>query len=158
MSKEELIGLIPAAGKGVRLGLPYPKELYPVIRENRYKPISQFVLNNLTRAQVRHVAIVINEFGVVLSSEGFTSYLQLVTETTPDTFTGFNMRGLSNAWICGTRAKTNGKNGLSTASIRSLRKPTLPECSHHRGPLRPTYVPRPDAPCSSAPDVAVGKR
>lgn len=61
MSKEELIGLIPAAGKGVRLGLPYPKELYPVIRENRYKPISQFVLNNLTRAQVRHVAIVINE-------------------------------------------------------------------------------------------------
>ena len=33
---EELIGLIPAAGKGVRLGLPYPKELYPVIRENRY--------------------------------------------------------------------------------------------------------------------------
>jgi dTDP-glucose pyrophosphorylase len=61
MGKEELIGLIPAAGKGVRLGLPYPKELYPVIRENRYKPISQFVLNNLTRANVRHVAIVINE-------------------------------------------------------------------------------------------------
>jgi len=32
---EELIGLIPAAGKGVRLGLPYPKELYPVIRDNQ---------------------------------------------------------------------------------------------------------------------------
>lgn len=61
MSKEELIGLIPAAGKGVRLGLPYPKELYPVIRENRYKPISQFVLDNLTTANVKHVAIVINE-------------------------------------------------------------------------------------------------
>ena len=61
MSKEELIGLIPAAGKGVRLGLPYPKELYPVIRENRYKPISQFVLDNLTSANVRHTAIVINE-------------------------------------------------------------------------------------------------
>lgn len=61
MSKEELIGLIPAAGKGVRLGLPYPKELYPVIRENRYKPISQFVLDNLTHANVKHVAIVINE-------------------------------------------------------------------------------------------------
>ena len=61
MSNEEFIGLIPAAGKGVRLGLPYPKELYPVIRENRYKPISQFVLNNLTRAKVNHVAIVINE-------------------------------------------------------------------------------------------------
>ena len=45
--KEELIGLIPAAGRGVRLGLPYPKELYPVIRNNHYKPISQFVLDNI---------------------------------------------------------------------------------------------------------------
>jgi glucose-1-phosphate thymidylyltransferase len=59
--KEELIGLIPAAGKGVRLGLPYPKELYPVIRENRYKPISQFALQNLTIAGLKHVVFVINE-------------------------------------------------------------------------------------------------
>lgn len=58
---EELIGLIPAAGKGVRLGLPYPKELYPVIRDNRYKPIAQFVLDNLTTAGLRHVVFVINE-------------------------------------------------------------------------------------------------
>ena len=58
---EELIGLIPAAGKGVRLGLPYPKELYPVIRDNRYKPIAQFVLDNLTTAGLRHIIIVINE-------------------------------------------------------------------------------------------------
>jgi glucose-1-phosphate thymidylyltransferase len=58
---EELIGLIPAAGKGVRLGLPYPKELYPVIRENRYKPISQFVLDNLTVAGLKHIVFVINE-------------------------------------------------------------------------------------------------
>jgi glucose-1-phosphate thymidylyltransferase len=57
----ELIGLIPAAGKGVRLGLPYPKELYPVIRENRYKPISQFVVNNMTAAGLGHVIFVINE-------------------------------------------------------------------------------------------------
>jgi glucose-1-phosphate thymidylyltransferase len=61
MKNAELIGLIPAAGKGVRLGLPYPKELYPVIRENRYKPISQFVLDNLTTADVRHIVFVINE-------------------------------------------------------------------------------------------------
>lgn len=58
---EEMIGLIPAAGKGVRLGLPYPKELYPVIRDNHYKPISQFVLNNMTNAGVKHVTFVINE-------------------------------------------------------------------------------------------------
>jgi glucose-1-phosphate thymidylyltransferase len=58
---EELIGLVPAAGKGVRLGLPYPKELYPVIRDNHYKPIAQFVLANLTEAGIRHVVFVINE-------------------------------------------------------------------------------------------------
>lgn len=58
---EEFIGLIPAAGKGVRLGLPYPKELYPVIRDNHYKPIAQFVLTNLTLAGLRHVVFVINE-------------------------------------------------------------------------------------------------
>jgi glucose-1-phosphate thymidylyltransferase len=60
MSKE-WIGLIPAAGKGARLGLPYPKELYPVIRENYYKPIAQYVLNNLTTAGLRHIVFVINE-------------------------------------------------------------------------------------------------
>jgi len=57
----DLVGLIPAAGKGVRLGLPYPKELYPVIRENRYKPISQFVVNNMTVAGIQHIIFVINE-------------------------------------------------------------------------------------------------
>jgi len=61
MNSEEVIGLVPAAGKGVRLGLPYPKELYPVIRDNHYKPIAQFVLNNLTTAGLRHIVFVINE-------------------------------------------------------------------------------------------------
>lgn len=58
---DEWIGLIPAAGKGVRLGLPYPKELYPVIRDNHYKPISQFVVDNLVKAGLRHIVFVINE-------------------------------------------------------------------------------------------------
>lgn len=58
---EEMIGLIPAAGKGLRLGLPYPKELYPVIRENRYKPVAQFVVDNLVAAGLKHIAFVINE-------------------------------------------------------------------------------------------------
>jgi glucose-1-phosphate thymidylyltransferase len=57
----EVIGLIPAAGKGVRLGLPYPKELYPIIRNNRYKPVAQFVMDNLTAAGIQHVVLVINE-------------------------------------------------------------------------------------------------
>ena len=58
---EEVIGLIPAAGKGIRLGLPYPKELYPVIQDNHYKPISQFVLDNLIKAGLKHIVFVINE-------------------------------------------------------------------------------------------------
>jgi len=58
---EDSIGLIPAAGKGLRLGLPYPKELYPVVTENGYRPVSQFVLENLTAAGLRHVVFVVNE-------------------------------------------------------------------------------------------------
>lgn len=61
MNDEEMIGLIPAAGKGVRLGLPYPKELYPIIRNNHYKPIAQFVLDNLLEAGLEHVVFVVNE-------------------------------------------------------------------------------------------------
>lgn len=58
---EEIIGLIPAAGKGVRLGLPYPKELYPIIQNNHYKPIAEFVLDNLITASIEHVIFVVNE-------------------------------------------------------------------------------------------------
>lgn len=60
-SMTEWIGLIPAAGKGLRLGLPYPKELYPIIRDNHYKPVSQFVLDNLLLARIEHIVFVINE-------------------------------------------------------------------------------------------------
>jgi glucose-1-phosphate thymidylyltransferase len=59
--REEFIALVPAAGKGVRLGLPYPKELYPIIRDNRYKPVSQYVLDNLIASGIRHIVLVINE-------------------------------------------------------------------------------------------------
>ncbi len=58
---QELIGVIPAAGKGVRLGLPYPKELYPIIRNNRYKPVAQYILENLVTSGVGHVVFVVNE-------------------------------------------------------------------------------------------------
>ncbi len=58
---EDLIGLIPAAGRGLRLRLPYPKELYPIIRDNRYRPIAQFVLESMMAVPVDHVVFVINE-------------------------------------------------------------------------------------------------
>jgi glucose-1-phosphate thymidylyltransferase len=54
------IGLIPAAGKGLRLGLPYPKELYPIIRDNRYKPVAQFVVDNMVASFIEHIVFVIN--------------------------------------------------------------------------------------------------
>ena len=58
--RDETIGLIPAAGKGQRLGLPYPKELFPVIVAQRYKPVSEFVLENICAAGVSHTVFVIN--------------------------------------------------------------------------------------------------
>ncbi|MCK4667135.1 NTP transferase domain-containing protein [Candidatus Dependentiae bacterium] len=58
---EELIGLIPAAGKGVRLGLPYPKELFPIIHDNKYKPVSQYIFESMLEAEIKHVVLVINE-------------------------------------------------------------------------------------------------
>ena len=58
---ENWIGLIPAAGKGLRLGLPYPKELYPIIQDNRYKPVSQFIVDQLVEAGVHHIVFIINE-------------------------------------------------------------------------------------------------
>ena len=58
---DRLIGLVPAAGKGMRLNLPYPKELYPIIRDNRYKPLAQFVVENLIASGAKHIVFVINE-------------------------------------------------------------------------------------------------
>lgn len=55
------IGLIPAAGKGERLSFPFPKELYPVIEGNSYRPVSHFVLENILLAGVKHISIVIND-------------------------------------------------------------------------------------------------
>ena len=54
------IGLIPAAGKGKRLNLPFPKELYPVIQDGCYKPVAQCVVENLTSAGVNHIVFIIN--------------------------------------------------------------------------------------------------
>lgn len=58
---EELIGLISAAGKGTRLGLPFPKELYPIIEAQHFKPVTEFVVENLKKVGLRHIVFVINE-------------------------------------------------------------------------------------------------
>ena len=99
---QEIIGLIPAAGKGVRLGLPYPKELYPVIRENHYKPVAQFVLNSLTMAGVTHIAIVINEtkhqlIGYFGDGHRFGSNISYVVQEQSDALNKSTSPGLADA-------------------------------------------------------------
>lgn len=57
---EELIGLIPAAGEGSRLALPYPKELYPIVVGGKYKPVAQYTVEAMLLAGVRDIVWVIN--------------------------------------------------------------------------------------------------
>jgi glucose-1-phosphate thymidylyltransferase len=99
---EEFIGLIPAAGKGVRLGLPYPKELYPIIRENRYKPIAQFALSNLTVAGIEHIVFVINEtkhqlIGYFGDGQRFGCHISYVVQESPNGREDSTSPGLAHA-------------------------------------------------------------
>ncbi|MEW6406080.1 MAG: sugar phosphate nucleotidyltransferase [Chloroflexota bacterium] len=99
---EEFIGLIPAAGKGIRLGLPYPKELYPVIRNNHYKPISQFVVDNLVNAGLKHIVFVVNEtkhqlMGYFGSGQRFGCDISYVVQEVVDGKTKSTSPGLAHA-------------------------------------------------------------
>ena len=98
---EKLIGLVPAAGLGLRLGLPYPKELYPIIRDNRYKPVAQHVLESLVAAGAEHIAIAINEtkhqlIGFFGDGHRFGCKLTYVVQE-PDTVGGGPSSGLAQA-------------------------------------------------------------
>jgi glucose-1-phosphate thymidylyltransferase len=99
---EDLIGLIPAAGKGVRLKLPYPKELYPIIRDNRYKPISQYVVDNMGVVPVAHIVFVINEtkhqlIGYFGDGHRFGCQMSYVVQETRDNATQSTSPGLGHA-------------------------------------------------------------
>ena len=99
---EEIIGLIPAAGKGVRLGLPYPKELYPIIRDNRYKPVAQFVLDNLTNTGLKHIVFVVNEtkhqlIGYFGSGQRFGCHISYVVQESVDGSDASTSPGLAHA-------------------------------------------------------------
>ncbi len=99
---ENAIGVIPAAGKGVRLGLPYPKELYPIIRENRYKPVSQFAVDGLVAAGVRDIVFVINEskhqlLGYFGDGHRFGCHISYVVQETRATDAPSTSPGLAHA-------------------------------------------------------------
>ena len=98
----DAVGLIPAAGKGVRLGLPYPKELYPIIRDNHYKPVSQFVLDDLVASGVSDVVFVINEtkhqlVGYFGDGQRFGCSVSYVVQETPATNGQSTSPGLAHA-------------------------------------------------------------
>jgi glucose-1-phosphate thymidylyltransferase len=104
--KHQEVGLVPAAGKGLRLSLPYPKELYPVIRENRYKPVAQFVLDNLRASKVRHVVVVVNEtkhqlMGHFGDGSRFGLQLSYVFQEPVVSGNGIGSSGLAQALDCG---------------------------------------------------------
>lgn len=99
---EEVIGLIPAAGKGTRLNLPYPKELYPIIRENRYKPLAQFVVENMVVSGVRDIVFVINEtkhqlIGYFGSGRRFGCQFSYVVQENEQDLNGSTSPGLAHA-------------------------------------------------------------
>lgn len=114
-TNEELIGLVPAAGSGLRLGLPYPKELYPIIHDNRYKPVAQHVLECLVSAGVRHTVFVVNEtkhqlIGYFGSGKRFGCELSYVFQE-PETVGTTASGGLAEALDAGHHL-TRGKNVL----------------------------------------------
>jgi glucose-1-phosphate thymidylyltransferase len=99
---EELIGLIPAAGKGLRLGLPYPKELYPVIRHNRYKPVAQFMVDNMVASGIQHIIFVINErkhqlIGYFGDGSRFGCHISYVVQESRENENGSTSPGLAHA-------------------------------------------------------------
>jgi glucose-1-phosphate thymidylyltransferase len=99
---EDAIGLVPAAGKGIRLGLPYPKELYPIIRNNRYKPVAQFVLDDLVHCGIRHVVFVINEskhqlIGYLGDGKRFGAHISFVVQDSKAMKNGSTSPGLAHA-------------------------------------------------------------
>lgn len=124
--KDKVVGIIPAAGQGLRLGLPYPKELYPIIRHNRYKPVAQHTLENMTKAGVSHIIFVINEtkhqlLGYFGDGHRFNCHISYVVQERTGR-TGDCSPGLSQALDAGyhlTRGKTVAF-GMADTIIRPL--------------------------------------
>jgi len=92
MLGKSLIGLMPAAGEGSRLGLPYPKELQPLFSGGLFKPAAQFGLEAIRDSGAAHVVMVVNHtkhqllkyFGSGLQFGCQMSYVVQETKTARD--------------------------------------------------------------------------
>lgn len=57
---DQMTGIIPAAGKGTRLGLPYPKELLPIaLYEDRMLTVLESNILQMTSAGITNITIVL---------------------------------------------------------------------------------------------------
>jgi glucose-1-phosphate thymidylyltransferase len=58
----ETIGLIPCAGKGTRLGMPFSKEMFPDVRHTSYRPIITYTIEAMKKAGIRHIIVTVNPY------------------------------------------------------------------------------------------------
>lgn len=56
----ETVGLIPCAGKGSRLGLPFSKEMYPDVHSKEYRPIIMHTIDSFKQAGITDIIITFN--------------------------------------------------------------------------------------------------
>lgn len=99
---ESWIGLVPAAGRGTRLGLPFPKELFPIVKINKYKPVAEYAVNQIIAAGVKHIVFVINEskhqlLGYFGSGRRFGCSFSYVTQDSYESINFSRSPGLAHA-------------------------------------------------------------
>lgn len=100
---KEIIGLIPAAGQGTRLGLPFPKELWPLPAQAGYVPVAFRSVEMLLAAGVRRIVIVTSpeKPGIMRyfgdGSRFGTEFIYMCQEATPR---GGKSAGLAEALDC----------------------------------------------------------
>lgn len=54
------VGLIPCAGKGSRLGLPFSKEMFPDIYSDHFRPIIMYTIEAMKLAGIKHLIFTVN--------------------------------------------------------------------------------------------------
>lgn len=56
----DCVGLIPCAGKGTRLGVPFSKEMFPDLKATSYRPILMYTIEALKLAGIEQIIITIH--------------------------------------------------------------------------------------------------
>lgn len=59
-NKLDKVGLVPCAGKGTRLNLPFSKELFPNVHANKYVPVIMYTIHSMKVAGIEHIIFTIN--------------------------------------------------------------------------------------------------